>query len=121
MTRVADTNVLYALFDEDDAHHDGARDLVADPEPVEIPREVLVETVDLIAYRATFAAASRALVWLLERGNLRVAEPVHVPAVRDLYEEARGKLSLADAVVVQTCRALGAQPLAYDQEIVDRV
>lgn len=121
MTRVADTSALYALFDEDDAHHDRAKAALEDPEPVAVPTEVLVETVDLVEYRSTPETARAALAWLLERPNVRIADPVHVPAVREVHEDGAGELSLADAFVVQTCRALGADPLAFDEGIGSRV
>lgn len=91
-----------------------------DPEPIRIPRPVLAETIDLVADRADEGTASRALDWLLDRPNVTIADTVHVPAVRDIYHEAEGTLSLTDAFVVQTCRALGADPLANDERIVSR-
>ncbi len=38
-------------------------------------------------------------------------------AVKEVYDRAKG-MSLADAFVVQTCVALGAEVLAYDKRIV---
>lgn len=121
MTRVGDTSALYALFDADDAHHEDAKAALEDPEPIDVPTEVLVETIDLVEYRSTSETARAALAWLLDRPNVRIADPVHVPAVRDLHAEAGGALSLADAFVVQTCRALGADALAFDEGIEARI
>lgn len=119
--RVGDTSALYALFDEDDAHHDRAKAALEDPEPIAVPTEILVETVDLVEYRSTPGTARAALAWLLDRPNVRVADPVHVPAVREIHADGEGALSLADAFVVQTCRALAADPLAFDEGIHSRV
>lgn len=121
MTRVGDASALYALFDEDDAHHHEAKRALEDPEPIAVPTGILVETVDLVEYRSTAATARAALTWMLDRPNVRIADPVHVPAVREIHADADGALSLADAFVVQTCRALGADPLAFDERIRSRV
>jgi len=118
VTRVADTSVLYALLSRDDAHHEKAREDVSDPEPIVVPTEILVETVDLVSYRFGKEAGPRALEGLLSLPHVRVAEKVHIDAVQRVYAEAKGRLSLADAFVVQTCRALGARPLSYDDRIV---
>jgi predicted nucleic acid-binding protein len=118
---VGDTSALYAVFDADDEHHEEAKRALEEPEPVVAPTEILTETVDLIGYHASHDLARQALDWLLERPNVRVADPVHVPAVRDIHSTAEGKLSLADALVVQTCRALGADLLAFDAAIEKRV
>lgn len=117
MVRVADTSVLYAVLDEDDDHHDQAVGDLEDPEPILVPREILVETVDLVRHRADAGAASAALDDLLALPHVSVAEPVHVEAVQAVFDEAAGDLSLADAVVVQTCLARGADPLAYDEDV----
>lgn len=121
MTRVGDTSALYALFDEDDDFHPPAKAALEDPEPIAVPTEILVETVDLVAYRSTERLARRGLGWLLDRPNVRIADPVHMPAVREVHRDADGELSLADAFVIQTCRALGADPLAFDEAIRQRV
>lgn len=117
MVRVADTGVLYALFDEEDRHHAQARADVAEPEPILVPSEILVETAGLVRIRLGREAERTALRDLLGLPNLSMAPKVQVVAVRAVYESAGGKLSLADAFVVQTCRATGARPLAYDDDI----
>lgn len=120
MTRVADTSALYALFDEDDAHHARARDRLAEPEPVLVPREILVETTNLLQYRFGWSATREAVGSLLDEPHVAVAGPVPVEGVWGAYERAEGVLSLADAVVVQTCRAQDAHPLAFDEAIEGR-
>jgi len=91
---------------------------MADPEPVVVPTEVLVETIDLLAYRFGFPAGRKALDFLVGLPHIGIADKVDVAAVRAVHRGARGRLSLADSFVVQTCLALGAEALAYDQGIV---
>ncbi len=121
MPRVADTSALYAVFDSDDKHHDEARETLGDPTPVEIPSEILVETVNLLEYRFTWENACRALESLLSKPHVSVAAGVPFAGVREVFQAAQGTLSLADAVVVQTARALGAEAWTYDGEIQARV
>jgi len=121
LTHVGDTSVLYALFSEDDAFHERAKNDVGESEPIVVPSEVLVETVDLIAYRSTHDAARQALAYLLQLPHVSLSERVEVGAVRAIFDDAKGSLSLADAFVVQTCLALGADALAYDQKILTEV
>ena len=118
MTRVADTSALYALFSDVDRFHRRAVSNVGDPDPLLIPTEILVETIDLLAYRFGSAAGRSALASLLRLPHVSVAERVELPPVRRIYERARGRLSLADCFVIQTCVALGADPLAYDKGIL---
>lgn len=117
MTRVADTSVLYAFAVAGDAHHARAMDDMALAEPVVVPSEILVETTDLIAYRFGWETAVRTLRALLSLPHVSVAEKVHFEAAQRVHAAAQGRLSLADAFVVQTCRALGADPLTYDDDI----
>jgi predicted nucleic acid-binding protein len=114
--RVADTSALYALFSEDDRFHERALKDVSSPEPIAVPSEILVETMDLIAYRFGGDAGRRALDALVQLPHLSVAEKVELSAVKEIYDRAKG-MSLADAYVVQTCVALGAEVLAYDKRI----
>lgn len=114
--RVADTSVLYAAFSVEDAHHDRARRDLEDPTPVLLPTEILAETIDLIAYRFGRPAARAALRALLSLPHVRIAERVAIEPVRTVYE-SNPSLSLADAFVVQTCRATGGTPLTYDARL----
>jgi predicted nucleic acid-binding protein len=115
--RVADTSTLYALFSEDDRFHQRALKDVSAPEPIAVPSEILVETMDLIAYRFGPSAGKKALDAFVQLPHLSVAEKVELSAVKEIYDRAKG-MSLADAFVVQTCVALGAEVLAYDKRIV---
>lgn len=118
MTRVADSSFVYAFFSEDDRHHAAAWRAVHDAEPIAVPSEILVESIDLIARRKGRAVALAALQDLLAVGHVRLAERAPFEGVRAAYEAGGGRLSLADAVVVQTCLVLGATALAYDQDIL---
>ena len=116
--RVADTSVLYALFSEEDRFHDGAVNDVSSSDPVAVPSEILVETIDLLAYRFGVCAGKKALDFLLKLPHVSIAEKVEFGAVKGIHDGAKGELSLADAFVVQICAALGAGVLAYDGRIV---
>jgi predicted nucleic acid-binding protein len=120
VARIADTSALYGALVKDDAHHKDARARLAEPEAVLIPTEILVETVDLLTMRFGRDKAEDALARLLAVPHVRIAEKVHLPAVLEVYRRHR-RLSLADAFVVQTCRALGASPFTYDHRIVAAV
>lgn len=113
--RVADTSALYALFSEEDRFHKRALKDVSSPDPIAVPSEILVETIDLLAYRFGRSAGKKALDSLLELPHVSVADKVEVSAVKEIYN--RTKLSLADAFVLQTCVSLGAEILAYDMRI----
>lgn len=116
--RIADTSALYAFLVETDAHHAKAVKAISDPEPIVIPTEILVETVQLLAYRFGWEAGRGALDALLALAHVGIAEKVAFEAVRQVHAAGKGKLSLADSFVVQTCRALGGAPLAFDANIV---
>ena len=118
MTRVADTSVLYALFSEEDRFHERAMDDVGVSDPIAVPSEILVETIDLLAYRFGAGAGKKALEFLLGLPHVSIAEKVEFSGVKGIYDGARGRLSLADAFAVQTCVTLGAEILAYDRRIV---
>ena len=118
MTRVADTSALYALFSEADRFHGRAVEDVGDPDPIVVPTEVLVETIDLLTYRFGFGAGRSALDFLVGLPHVGIAEKVEVAAVQAIYRAARARPSLADSFVVQTCLALGAEALAYDERIL---
>lgn len=116
--RVADTSALYAVFNKGDQHHGKALEALAEPEPIAVPMEILVETIELIEYRQSWAVAKAALEDLRRTPHVRIAERVDVDAVIAVFTASKGRLSLADAVVVQTCRALAAKPFAFDRDIL---
>ena len=116
MTRVVDTSVLFAALNADDAHHRAARETLADPEPVHVPTEVLVETVDLVHHRFGKEAAKQAAVRIRALPHVRIADKVDVDGVIAVHAAHRS-LSLADAVVVQTGRHLAATVLTFDKKL----
>ncbi|MCK4443745.1 MAG: type II toxin-antitoxin system VapC family toxin, partial [Thermoplasmata archaeon] len=116
--RVADTSALYALFSEDDQFHERAMIDVSVIDSIVVPTEVLVETVDLLTYRFGADSGKKALEFLIELPHVSIAEKVEIGAVKEIYDRSKGTLSLADAFVIQTCVALGADVLAYDKRIV---
>jgi uncharacterized protein len=116
--RAADTSALYAFVDADDAHHAEAVEALEDPAPIVVPVEILVETYNLLAYRSGSKVARAALQDLLALPHVRPADKVPFDGVWKTFLDAAGKLSLADAVVVQTCRASGAEPLTFDRDIL---
>lgn len=117
MVRAADSSALYALVVTEDAHHRRALEAFADPEPIVIPTEILIETIDLLQYRFGWTRARAALDDILALPHVSLADKVRIEPVRTLHADAKGKFSLADAFVVQTCRATGAVPLSYDEDI----
>lgn len=119
--RVADTSLLYAFLDADDRHHERARGLMGAPEPVLVPPEILVETVNLVQYRAGFESARQALGSLTDLPHVSVSEPADPNGLAKVFGQGEGDLSLADAVVVQVCRQTGADPMAFDEAILERV
>lgn len=117
--RVADTSALYALFSEEDRFHERAVKDVSRSDSIAVPTEILVETIDLLAYRFGISAGKKALNFLLGLPHVSIAEKVELGAVKEIYDRTKGTLSLADSFVVQTCVVLGAEVLAYDRRIVE--
>lgn len=117
--RIADTSALYALFARGDAHHERARSTLQDPELIVIPSEIFVETIDLIQYRIGFDEAVAASGFLRGLPHVQVRpSPASVLSLTwAAHIEGRGKLSLADALVVAWCRDEDAAPFTFDREI----
>lgn len=120
--RIADTSALYALFSEGDVHHAEARLTLQDPEPVLVPHEILAETVALVHHRVGFDAAVAAGAFLRGLPHVEVATTVQrtAAAAWGVFEAASGHLSYPDAVVVAWCRDVGATPLAFDADLLER-
>lgn len=125
--RVADTSALYAFCVESDGHHKQALAAFRDAEPVVIPTEILAETIELLDYRHGFAVGRKARAALAVLPNLEVQPTWDDPgddllgAARTLYEQAEGRLSHCDSIVVAWCRQRKLKPLAFDREIVKAV
>lgn len=121
MMRVADTSALYALFSEEDRFHEQAAKDVSVSDSIAVPTEILVETIDLLTYRFGTSAGKDALDFLLGLPHVSISEKVELGAVKEIYDRAKGTLSLTDAFVIQTCVTLGAEVLAYDKRIVEEL
>lgn len=120
--RVADTSALYALFSVTDAHHARARVAFEDPEPIQVPPEILSETLALLQFRHSFGAARKAGAFLRSLPHVAVEPPSSqiIDASWTTFIEAAGKLSYPDATVVSWCLALGARAIAFDRAITSR-
>lgn len=120
--RIADTSALYAAFAQLDVHHDEAREALSDPDLIIVPSEIFVETVDLVQYRIGHVEAHTTGEYLRGLPHIQIrAAPARVLQVSwQIYLEAHGKLSVADAIVVAWCRDAGALPVTFDKEIVRR-
>lgn len=122
--KVADTSALYALFRENDAHHEKAKAQLATGEPVVVPAEILTETLCLVQMRAGFAPAQAAARFLAKTPGIEIQPTPDEPWDDVLGEAARcfdagaGRLSRADAVVVAWCRKRGIKPWSYDKGLV---
>lgn len=117
--RIADTSALYALFARGDAHHARARSTLQDPEHIVIPSEIFVETINLIQYRIGHDEAVAASGFLRGLPNVQVrpSSPGVLSQTWAAHSEARGKLSLADALVVAWCLDEDATPFTFDRKI----
>lgn len=120
--RIADTSALYAAFAQIDVHREDAQAALADPDLIVVPAEILVETIDLIQYRIGHGPAQAAGEFLRGLPNVQVrsASAGVLSSSWTIYEEGKGKLSLADAVVIAWCRAEQALPVTFDKEIQRR-
>jgi predicted nucleic acid-binding protein len=117
MVRVADTSALYALLNESDPHHTDARAAFEDPDPILMPTEILAETIQMVHYRKGPDAGRRVLEAVFALPQARIADPVDVAAVRQVYKDGKGRLSIFDAFVIQTCRQHAAAALTFDDDI----
>lgn len=121
--RVADTSALYALFSENDVHHEEAREALENPDPVLVPAEIWSETIALIQYRQGFEDALRAGEYLLDLPHFDVKPSVksRIEDAWSLFLNADGDLSQPDACVVALCLEEDAEPLAFDEAIGEAV
>lgn len=117
--RVADTSALYALLFESDIHHDEARKLFEDPEPIIVPAEIWSETISLIHYRHSFKSAGEKGSFLLNLPHLDLRASIenYVHKAWKRYLGARGELSYPDSIVTVWCEGEGGKPLAFDEKI----
>lgn len=120
MSRVADSSFLIAVYDRDDARRELALERLAGPVPIDVPPEVLGETLGVVHARAGFDAASATFEELGALGHVRFPDATDPSAVAEVFLEAEGALSWVDAAVVWRCRLEDAEPLCFDEEIEAR-
>lgn len=120
--RVADTSALYAVFVAGDAHHEAAREHIADPDPILVPAEVLGETLSLLHFRHGHAFARACGKALRALPHLEV-QPTPDDPWDDLLARtwetfgATPRLSYVDCVVVAWCLRRGLDPWTYDKDL----
>ncbi|MFQ5838606.1 MAG: type II toxin-antitoxin system VapC family toxin [Thermoplasmata archaeon] len=121
--RVADTSFLYALFSETDEFHHRAVEAVKQPRTILIPPEIFSETMALIQYRQGFRAAVRAGNWLRGESIFEVRPGGESPSEESwrIFRSSKGRLSYPDSVVLAWCKALKADPLAFDEAVAEGV
>jgi predicted nucleic acid-binding protein len=114
--RIADTSVLYALFSQNDVHHEEAVGEVKTPEPILIPSEIWSETMSLIQYRQGFDMAGKAGKALLDLPHVeRLSSRVDiVRSSWDTYQKTGDNLSFPDCIVLVWCNDKDATPLTCD-------
>ncbi|MFW6375681.1 MAG: PIN domain-containing protein [Thermoplasmatota archaeon] len=119
--KIADTSLLYALFSEDDVHHEEARDLVSKSETIYIPSDIWSETISLIHYRKGYEQAVRSGKALLDLPHVDLLAS-RMDIVRyswKIYRKSDGNLSFPDCVVLTWCEVKNAEPLTFDKYIND--
>jgi len=114
--RIADTSALYALFSQNDVHHEEAMNEVKNPDTILVPSEIWSETIALIHYRQGFDMAVRAGKALLDLPHVDLLcsrmDSVHYSW--DMYQK-KGDLSFPDCIVLGWCKDKGAPPLTFDK------
>lgn len=118
MTRIADSSFLLTLFDFRDPRRVQALAWMADPDPVQVPVEVLGETLGLVHRRQGYEMT--VTIWrdLRATPHVQFLQAASTEQTSAIFLEGRGKLSWVDAAVVAACRAASARPLCFDPDIV---
>lgn len=116
--RVADTSVLYALFSQNDIHHEKVLQEVKNPEIIFIPSEIWSVTISLIHYRQGFTMTVKAGKALLDLPHIELLgsriDIIHSSWNR--YQKT-GNLRFPDCIVLEWCKEKDAIPLTYDAGI----
>lgn len=115
--RIADTSALYALFNENDKHHEEAKKCFEKTDPIIIPPEIWSETVSLIQYRQGKEDAVRAGKALLDlpHVDLRAGNLEMLRSSWETFTESEKNLSFPDSVVISWCDDKNATPLSFDE------
>lgn len=117
--RIADTSALYALFNENDIHHEEAKKDFEDTNPIIIPPEIWSETLSLIQYRQGKEEAVRAGEALLDlpHVDLRSGNIKRLNSSWETFKESNRDLSFPDSVVISWCDDKKATPISFDEEL----
>ena len=117
--RIADTSVLYALFSQNDVHHEEAVNEVRNPETILIPSEIWSEIISLIHYRQGFNTAVKAGKALLNLPHVEFLSSRMdiVYSSWDTYQKTNGNLSFPDCIVLVWCNDKNAAPLTFDKDM----
>ncbi len=118
--RIADTSLLYALFSENDVHHQEAMRKFKIPEPILIPSEIWSETISLIHYRQGYDMAVKAGNALLNLPHVDMlgSRMDIILSSWDIYKKTEGDLSIPDCVVLMWCDNKNATLLTFDNHII---
>ncbi len=117
--RIADTSALYALFSEDDEHHEEAMKSFEETDPIVIPQEIWSETVSLIQYRQGKKEAVEAGEALLDLPHVDVRTgnlDIFWSSWKE-FTDSENDLSYPDCVVISWCDDRGASPLSFGRSL----
>lgn len=115
---VADSSALFALIDGEDPHHAKATAEARRQRPFTVPSEIVVETMALLQWRRGRAASLAFLEMLRGMPHARVAATRFAIVEQSVASTMlAGPLSYPDWIIVHTCRATGAQPWTFDDDI----
>lgn len=115
--RIADTSVLYALFNENDQHHEEAKTRFEQSDPIIIPPEIWSETISLIQSRQGKEEAVKAGKALLDlpHVDLRAGNLDLIWSSWDKFTDPEKDLSFPDCVVLSWCDDKKGTPLSFDE------
>lgn len=120
MTVFVDTSALFALLDEDDANHDGARSAFLRLRGADLVTHtyVVVETVALVSRRLGWLAVERLLDVILPVIRVLVVdEATHTTAIRAYRAAGSVAVSLVDRTSFAVMRADGIdRAFAFDRD-----
>lgn len=121
MTRIADTSFLITLFDAKDARQRTAEGWASDAEPIEVPVEVLVETMGVVEARKGYEKARSLWQDLRRIPNVHFMDATSPEEIGEAYRTRRRPLTWVDVAVVFWARRKNAKVLAFDPDIDDEL
>lgn len=120
MSVFVDTSALYALLDEDDAHHADASDALRRLVGTELVTHafVVIETAALVGRRLPWPAAERLVDGILSVVEVQAVDPDLYAGSMAAYRASRSaSVSLVDHASFAFMRALGIRrAFAYDDD-----